>query len=194
LGLPFTGLIANLHQAQQGVYHPDQTYLDLEQIWILVDDADLTVMLDQPIHSYEHAANYQSLISLARFKQRSKPVIIEGYNDPKIWLTDLKDNDRVLEYISQSNLHDTNLVLRLYEVYDLDLFQRQIHRLDGILTDMRCRWVCYRASPHEDLHFEATQILLQHPEFVLLNPAVFEGDVSANIQQKIYHHWIQLYL
>jgi hypothetical protein len=176
------------------VYHPDLAYLTIDQIWTLVDTADLTIVLDQPMHSYEQVDTYHSLISLARFKQRSRPVMIEGENDPTLWLTDLQDNDRVLEHLAQRDLQGANLVLRLYEIHDIALFQHQMRTINDLLTASGCRWVIYRASAHEHLHFEATQILLDHPEFVLLNPAVFEGHVADNIRQKIYHHWIQLYL
>lgn len=194
LSLPSQGLLTRDSVNAPGVYHPDLAYLGLEHIWRLVENMDLTIMLDQPLTSYEHLETYHSLISLVRFQQRLRPILQEGINDPTVWLTDIGNNDAVIDYLQRQQFQNANLVLRLYEVCNLEHFRNQLQILEHLLEGSHCRWILYRASSHEPLHFEATQTLLEYPQFVLLDPAVFQGDVSKNIRRRIYHHWIQLYL
>ena len=195
LNLPLAGLLSIPEVTQTGVYHPDLATLTLDELWYLVDDMDLTIMLDQPISSYEHAETFHSIISLSKFKQRCYPVMIEGINDPSIWLTNFADNNSIVDYLlCQQQLKNSNVIVRLYPVDDIDIFKYQIEKINHIFSANHCKWIVYRASPHEPLHYEVTQILLEYPQFVLFNPKIFHGDVEKNITTRIYQHWVDLYL
>ena len=121
------------------------------------------------------------------------PVLFPAVDAPTVWLDQLTDNSQVLPAIVAQDLYDVNLIIKLYTVNDINLFGTQLTTLVDELKKRKCKWIMYRAGQHEELHFQATQMLLNHPEFVLLNPAVFSGNIVANIRQRIYHHWVNLY-
>ena len=122
------------------------------------------------------------------------PVLIGAVDTPSIWLNHLTDNSQVVPAIVDLDLHNSNLIIKLTTVDNIDLFKTQLVTLTKELKKRMCKWIIYRAGPHEPLHSQATQALLNYPEFVLLNPSVFSGDVATNIKHRIYHHWVDLYL
>lgn len=193
-GLPFHGLIQQLDTVEPGVHVPDLSHLSMDHVWALTDQADLVIMLDQLVESFDFVETYQHFIGLCRYKKHFMPVLIANTDAPTVWLDDISDNNLVLPNIVERNIQDSNLVIKLNTIDDVGLFKKQLNELATVLKNRRCRWACYRAGQHEKLHFEATQVLLDHPEFVFLNPAVFRGPVASNIRQRIYHHWVNLYL
>jgi hypothetical protein len=194
LNLPLVGLLSVPEVTQAGVYHPDLAALTVDDLWYLIDDMDLTIMLDQPISSYEHVETFYSMISMCKFKKRFCPVMIEGVNDPTIWLIDFANNEDIVDYLCQQQLENSNVIVRLYSVYDLDIFKVQMEKINHVLSSNNCKWIVYRADPHETLHFEVTQVLLEYPQFVFFNPKIFYGAVQKNITTRIYQHWVNFYL
>jgi hypothetical protein len=193
-GLAYQGLIRQVDTIQPGVYVPDLAQLSMDHVWALTDLVDLIIMLDQPVESFDFVETYQHFIGLCRYKKHFMPVLIANTDSPTIWLDEISDNSLVLPNIVERNIQDLNLVIKLNTVDNVDLFKKQLNELAAELKNRRCRWVYYRAGQHEKLHYEATQVLLDYPEFVFLNPAVFCGPVVSNIRQRIYHHWVNLYL
>lgn len=193
-GLPFQGLLGTTNIVNSGVYFPDLAQLSMDDCWTLTDMVDLVIMLDQTVESFDFVETYQHFIGLCRYKKHFMPVLIANTDWPTIWLDDISDNNLVLPDIIKRNIQDSNLVVKLNTVDDVDVFKTQLNELATELKNRRCKWVCYRAGQHETLHHKATQVLLDYPEFVFLNPAVFCGPVVSNIRQRIYHHWVNLYL
>jgi len=192
--LPYQGLLDSMSIKESGVFVPDLSRLSMDHVWAICDLVDLVIMLDQPVESFDFVETYQHFISLCRYKKHFMPVLIGAVDTPTLWLDQLTDNNQVVPAIVDLDLHNSNLVIKLNVVNNLDLFQTQLTALAKELKNRNCKWVMYRAGPHEPLHFQATQALLNYPEFVLLNPAVFCGDVATNIKRRIYHHWVDLYL
>lgn len=192
--LQYWGLLDSTSIAESGVYVPDLAWLSIDHVWAISNLVDLVIMLDQPVESFDYVETYQHFISLCRYKKHFMPVLIGAVDTPSIWLDQFTDNSQVVPAIVDLNLHNSNLVIKLNVVNNLDLFKTQLTDLDKELKKRKCKWVMYRAGAHEPLHFQATQELLNYPEFVLLNPAVFCGNVAVNIKRCIYHHWVDLYL
>lgn len=193
LGLPFVGLIDKTPGSKiNGVYHLDLGALDMDAVWDHAECSDLVIMLDQSPESYDCIDGYRHLVILSLYLSHCKPVFFDGQNTPTNWIIDINDNQKILDHVMRTDLD--NLVIRFNPVNDIDLFQQQVNDIDKFLQAKQRRWIAYRASRHEESHFEATKILLSKPQFVLLRPSTFAGDVQNNIQQQIYHHWINLYL
>jgi hypothetical protein len=192
-GLPYRGLLSTTSVDHTGVFVPDLSCLSMDDIWELTGWVDLVIMLDQPVESFDFVETYQHFISLCRYKKYRMPVLIGAVDTPLIWLEQLTDNSQAVPTIVDLDLHNSNVIIKLNTVDNIDLFETQLITLATELKQRMCKWIMYRASPHEPLHFQATQALLNYPEFVLLNPAVFCGNVATNIKQRIYHHWVDLY-
>lgn len=192
--LQYRGLLDLTSIKESGVFVPDLARLSINDVWAISDLVDLVIMLDQPVESFDFVETYQHFMSLCRYKKHFMPVLIGAADEPTIWLDQMTDNSQVMPAIVDLNLHSSNLVIKLNMVTNLDLFETQLTVLTKELKKRKCKWIMYRAGPHEELHFRATQILLNYPEFVLLNPSVFYGNVATNIKQRIYHHWVDLYL
>ena len=166
----------------------------MDDVWANTHNIDLLIMLDQDESTYDHPDTYIHYINLARYKQKFMPVLIAAESTPKVWLTDTVDNHEPIKRIVDKNVHNTNVVIKLHTVTDLAQFKLQLTDLTAELVQRNCRWIYYRAGKHEPLHRAATEILLGYPEFVLLNPGVFSGDVAVNIKKRIYRHWVDLYI
>ena len=165
----------------------------IDHVWNLARSADLLIMLDQPTDTYDHVDTYNHYATLAQYLKQFMPVLIAAQDAPKVWITDCY-NSTVLDRIIDLDLCNTTVVVKLTTVTDLAVFRQQLTAITRELLQRGCQWVIYRAGPHEPLHAEATAVLLQYPEFVLLNPGVFAGDMAANIEQRIYQHWVDLYI
>lgn len=178
---------------QASVTTSDLAQHTIDDVWALARSADLVIMLDQPVDTYDHVETYQHYATLARYLKQFKPVLIAAQDAPRVWITDCYNNT-VLDRIVEHNIRDTGVVVKLTRVTDLATFELQLRDISRELTTRGCQWVFYRAGPHEPLHAAATESLLQYPEFVLLNPGVFQGDQDCNIKQRIYQHWVDLYI
>jgi hypothetical protein len=193
-GLPFRGLLDTTSIVNPGVYFPDLLQLSMDDCWTVTDRVDLVIMLDQTVESFDCVETYQHFITLCQYKKHFMPVLLPAVDEPTLWLDQLTDNSQVLPAIVAQDLRNINLVIKLYTVNDVDLFETQLTALTNELKKRKCKWVMYRAGRHEELHFQATHMLSTHPEFVLLNPSVFCGNIVSNIRKRIYHHWVNLYL
>lgn len=176
-----------------GTCVPDLGSITIDDIWIVSSQADLIIMLDQPVSSYDHISTYNHYMFMCRYMQHFRPVMISAQDRPLTWLQPKTNQDALPDIITR-NIHNLDLAIKLNTVNNIDTFKNQLNNLVNELQQRNCRWVFYRAGSHEDLHSEATMVLLEHPEFVLLNPGVFFGDVQANIVCRVYNHWINLYL
>jgi len=134
LTLPLIGLLSVSEVEQAVVYHPDLSVLTLDDLWCLTDDMDLTIMLNQPISSYDHAETFHSIISLCKFKKRFCPVMIEGVDDPFIWLTNFEDNNTLVDYLCKHEFKNSNVIIRLTTVYNLDVFRDQMEKINQIFS------------------------------------------------------------
>ena len=192
-GLPYQGLLNTTNISESGVYFPDLARLSMDSCWAITDLVDLVIMLDQTVGSFDYVETYQHFANLCRYKKHFMPVLLPHVDAPTVWLDQLTDNSQVLPAVVAQDLCGVNLVIKLYTVHNMDLFDTQLTTLTNELKKRKCKWVMYRAGQHEELHFQATQMLLNYPEFVLLNPAVFSGNIVSNIRRRIYHHWVNLY-
>jgi len=193
-GLSYQGIINPVDSIKSGVFLFDLGCASIDDLWKLTDVVDLIIMLDQPIDSFDYVETYQHLINLCRYKKHFMPVMIAKKDAPAIWLNNFVDNQQILPSIIEQNTQNSNLVIKLCTVTDIDLFDKQLRALVAELKSRNCKWVFYRASAHEPLHYEATRLLLSYSEFVLLNPGVFNDNMLVNINQRIYNHWVNLYL
>lgn len=193
-GLSYQGLLDQPYIVSPGLYEPDLAHLSIDHIWTLTESVDLIILLDQPADSFDFVETYQHFIGLCLYKKHFMPVLIASTDAPNIWLTTIHNNNLVLPTIVERNIQDANLVIKLNTVNNVDLFKQQLIDLTIELKNRRCNWICYRAGPHEELHYKATQVLLGHSEFVFLNPGVFNKHVALNIKHRIYQHWVNLYL
>ena len=192
-GLVYQGIINPVDSIQHGVFLFDPGCASIDDLWKFTDVVDLIIMLDQPVDSFDYVETYQHLINLCRYKKQFMPVMIAKNDAPAIWLNNFVDNQEILPTIVEQNIQNSNLVIKLCTVTNIDLFSDQLRTLVAELNSRNCKWVFYRAGEHEPLHYEVTRLLLSYSEFVLLNPGVFTGNMSVNINQRIYNHWVDLY-
>lgn len=194
LNVSYRGLLTLKSELSQGLYFPDLNFISIDDIWQLTDSIDLLLLLDQPIPSYDFVETFRHYEALCKYKKRFMPVLIASEDIPTLWLIDCQDNKQILPKVIAEDIQKSNLVIKLLTVTDIDSFRIELEKISAELKRRKCRWVFYRASKHEPLHYEVTRLLLTYPEFVLLNPAVFQGNIKMNIQRRIYSHWINLYL
>lgn len=176
-----------------GVYHPDLSTITIDNIWTACDQVDLLILLDQPLHSYDSIETFHHFSNLICYKKRFMPVLDQSSDDLKIWIKQLGYNSKILSKLTELKVKNTNVVVELYPATDIDEFKQQVNDIAAYLQNQNCKWVFYRASAHEQIHYEVTDYLLTtYPEFVLFNPAVFRGPIQSSIVRRIYQHWIHL--
>jgi hypothetical protein len=177
-----------------GVFMSDLEIMTVDQIWQVTNQVDLLIFLDQPVSSFDFIETYRHFEGLCLYKKHFMPVMIAKNDAPNLWIDKADNNQKIYDHLFEQNILDCNLIIKLGRVYDLDQFASQLEQLHCELKKRNCRWIFYRAGEHEPLHYEVTKILLTYPEFVLLSPEVFNGNVQGNIVKQIYHHWVNLYL
>lgn len=191
--LPYLGLTEKNKLFDFGIMTSDLGQSNIDNLWTIADNVDLLLMLDQEPSTYDHFATYQHYISLCKYKKHFQTVMIAKHDAPDLWLTNFKKNQDILTHVQNSDICSRNMVIKLSEVDNIESFEKFLVDLIHKLKQRNCKWVFYRAGRHEELHTEASNVLLQYPEFVYLNPGVFNNNVEKNIQLRVYLHWIDLY-
>jgi len=205
--LPLNGLI-NDNIDCPGVWYTDIGSISFENLLFFGECADLLIVLDQPIESYDQSESFYTTQHCGRYLKKFTRVIMENtsrdvyitinFQPPNLYNADLhrvKNNTQIVEVLSGIDLAHRRVFVEFGTVDNVDQFEQQLNTVISQARNAKASLVIFRASKHEvpeELHKIITQKLLDVPEFVLLTPGVF-NNYHCNIQRLLENHWQMMY-
>lgn len=203
--LPCVGLATDSTQ-DLGVCYTDLGSISQEDFLLLGEQADIVVILDQPIDSYDSTDTYAHthgcghwLKSFTRvvFENQAPDVYITtGYVPPNrfnIELHQVINNAQIIEKLKTININGRRVFVEFGTVNNINEFDNQL--ADVLEYTTMADFVIFRASPHEvaELHRSVTIKLFNTREFVMMSPQVFNCRFAENVQTLLENHWQWLY-
>jgi hypothetical protein len=200
------GLLTEHREIQSGCYYTDIGTVSVDYVRSTAGQWDLIVLLDQAPNTYSHIESYYQTYLTCSYLKNCTAVTIQSQ---QCWCYIVKyfnpqgnhnvyrvaDNHQLYQQVMITDIRNKNLVLQLSTVDDFDMFIKWANDIVFRCRSLHSQFVMFRADQHEEssLHFRVTQFLVQFPEFVLLTPNTFTGNVNANLDAAITQHWQQLY-
>lgn len=210
--LPYLGRLKNLSDNKQGcacvtILHD----LSLAQWHDVAKKTDLIVCLDQSMESFSNLESWYKTQTGCRWYSNFKTVIFQNQNCD-LWLTKnilpirkfntqqvrISTNQEVVEEIFKHDLTNRFVILEFLKLDNANLLSNFLSDIDRTITHCRnakAKVVVFRASEHEEdeIHYKITYHLCQYPEFLLLNPQHFKGNLNQNLNTALNQHRNILY-
>jgi hypothetical protein len=198
--------LSNSADITPGVCYTNLGTISTEQFLLLGEQADVVIMLDQSISSYDHEKTYKNTFGCCYWLKSFTHVIFENqnldiyittqYTPPNkfnLELHQVVDNQAILDKLKTLNILGRRIFIEFTQVSSLDTFNTQLHNL--LEYTPLADFVIFRASKHEadEIHSAVTARLLKTKEFVMLTPVVFNINFRKNIQVLLENHWQWVY-
>jgi hypothetical protein len=184
-GVDHCGLLNTICPQDNGCYHVGLSdTFSLDNLFESVCFFDLVIFLNQSKDSYDHIETWQHLKHSFDYLKYFCPVLDDPVDNLNLWL----------EHPTIYSCKNINVVIKANQFDSLENCKRWTEFTANYMQANNCKWLLYRASSHESKHFEITEYLLQYPNFVLLTPNTFLGNVELNIKNRLYKHWYQMTL
>jgi len=195
---------------QPGCYYTDIGTVSVDYLRSICKSFDLIVLLDQEPDSYDHIDSFYQSMNTCLFLKHQQQVIIQSHRtwcyivtyfkptDSDSSVITVKNNQELHRQVMIADLTKRNVILQLSKISndDFDDFTMYLNAIVQKCRQSNCRFVMFRADPHEEeseLHYQLTKFLVQFPEFVLLTPDVFGTDLNSNLKKIVLQHWSNLY-
>lgn len=208
--MPLNGLLINSTvDILPGCYYTDIGTVSPDYLKSICKEFDLLILLDQDPLSYDNRLIFDMTLIACMYLKKWQKVIIQSevlwcymvtYFNPlsnNCQVIKVKNNQELWQQVMVTDLSNRNVVLQLSKVHDNSFydFTKYVNEIVLKCRNSKTKFVMFRADAHEEdgLHSNITKFLVQIPEFVLLTPGAFIGDLNLNLENIILQHWQYLY-
>jgi hypothetical protein len=208
--VPLNGLlIETVVDILPGCYYTDIGTVTRDYLKSICKEFDLLILLDQDPLSYGNLLTFDMTLITCIYLKKWQKVIIQSevpwcymvtYFNPlsnNCQIIKIKTNQELWQQVMITDLSNRNVVLQLSKVHDNSFydFTKYVNEIVLKCRTSNTKFVMFRADVHEqdELHSNITKFLVQFPEFVLLTPGAFVGNVNLNLEKIILQHWQDLY-